>query len=158
MCNVILVPDSVVGRFSVVEGLCMNLIFKKSIFLVLLIGSSASIFCDSVKAVVVDSGEDAKSAFERVKLLAKSENAEAQAQLADLYLAGKGVAKNVQKAFKYYKKAGQLNVLRAQLAVADGYYYGHDVAQSYKKSLKCNDPSYFLFLWNIYNKSCGLIK
>ena len=115
----------------------MKSVFKKSLVFVLLLSLSAgATFRDSVTAVVVDAGDDAVAAFNRVKLLAKAGNAEAKAQLAELYLEGKGVARSVSKYLKYNKEAARLNVLKAQLALADAYYYGKDVTQSYKTSLK----------------------
>ncbi len=123
--------------FPKVEVVSMKSCFKKSSVLILLATLSAGvIFSDSIKAVAVDSSEDAKSAFKRIEALAAQGSAEAQAQLADLYLAGKGVAKDAKKALEYYKKAAELKVLRAELFLAEAYYSGKDVAQDYKEALK----------------------
>ncbi len=137
MCIVFMVGPVVKSFFPKVEVVSMKSCFKKSSVLILLATLSAGvIFSDSIKAVAVDSSEDAKSAFKRIEALAAQGNAEAQAQLADLYLAGKGVAKDAKKALEYYKKAAELKVLRAELFLAEAYYSGKDVAQDYKEALK----------------------
>jgi TPR repeat protein len=62
--------------------------------------------------------------------------AEAQYNLAGMYLEGQGVLKNNQEAIKWYRKAAEQGFIGAQFAVGAMYEDGQGVQQNYEEAAK----------------------
>jgi TPR repeat protein len=69
-------------------------------------------------------------AFKEFEPEAKAGNPVAQMSLADLYLRGKGVPQNLEKAFIWNLAAAEQELAEAQFYVAIAYQYGEGVQQN----------------------------
>ncbi|EFB2829522.1 tetratricopeptide repeat protein [Escherichia sp. 93.0816] len=54
--------------------------------------------------------------------------------IANMYLMGMGVPKDMKKAFKLYQNAAELGNTNAQVDLGDMYYFGKETIQSYEKA------------------------
>lgn len=73
---------------------------------------------------------------EVVLTLAEKGDSQAQFDLGVMYLYGKGVPKNPETAFSWFKKAAEQGHAAAQYAVGRMYYYGQGVAQDGKEAAR----------------------
>ena len=79
--------------------------------------------------------EDYENAILYLEQLAKVDYALAEFTLANLYLAGLGVAKDEKKAAYYFELAAMLEYVEAQNAIADCFYFGQGVPRNYRKAV-----------------------
>ena len=79
--------------------------------------------------------EDYEQAVSFYEQAAKLDCADAEYELAQLYQAGVGVAKDEKKAAYYFELAAMLEHAEAQNAIGDCFYYGQGVPRNYKKAV-----------------------
>jgi TPR repeat protein len=92
--------------------------------------------CVTAYAAQDEKGQPAAGSLEAVKQLAEKGNAEAQLKLAQMYQEGKGVAQNLQEAFKWCRKAAEQGLAQAQLLLGQMYETGKGVAKDGKEAMK----------------------
>lgn len=93
-------------------------------------GAFAAFAQDNVQNLAVERALRTGSFDEAVALLedlAKSNDAEAQYQLASLYRAGRGVARDDAKAFRWMRAAAATGLAKAQYSLGQMYLAGHGV-------------------------------
>jgi len=79
---------------------------------------------------------DFAAAVQLWRPLAEVGNAEAQYRLGVMYANGKGVAKDVQEAAKWYRLAAAQGHTEALYLIGASYFEGNGVAQDYKEAAK----------------------
>jgi len=90
---------------------------------------------------------------------------EAYNNLASIYLEGKGVQKNIQKAFKLFKKAADLGDSMAQVNVGLLYAWGEDIShnkmkayENFKKALNAGKSQASEYLDKLCEESAWVCK
>jgi TPR repeat protein len=79
---------------------------------------------------------DERREFETIKAKAERGDAQAQVALGFLYASGSGVARDLRKAAKWYRKAAEQGLARAQLLVAREYAEGEGVKPDKSEAFK----------------------
>ena len=92
-------------------------------------------------------------------------NPKAMNNLANMYVNGEGVAKDIHKAIELYKKAAELGNVTAMENLADRYYYGNDIAEDiaeamkwYKKAGECGSGAAYNTIGVMYHNGKGVTK
>lgn len=91
--------------------------FYEIISLHVFLSISVSVFCQSI--VIVPTS------------ISKANDANT---IANMYLMGMGVPKDMKKAFELYQIAAELGNTDAQIDLGDMYYFGKETIQSYGKA------------------------
>ena len=98
----------------------------------MMISSASADFSDALRAY---DGGDYETAYTEWRLLAEQGDAESQAALAGMYLAGAGMARDYAKAAAWYRRAAEQGQPTAQLNLGDLYSTGRgvkrDLVQAY---------------------------
>ena len=107
---------------------------KTPIFIVFFLMMIQPAYSDFNDGWIAYSSGNYKKAFEEWLPYAKQGDAQAQYNLAGLYVYGYGVDLDEKKAFEWYKKSAQQGLAKAQYNVGAMYLTSTGVNQSYKKA------------------------
>ena len=110
----------------------------KAIFRIL--GTAAAVAATGAAIVIMDKFLNEKAApfIESIEFPedAEQDDAEAQCQLGVCYEFGYGVAKSLEQAAGWYRKAAEQGYAGAQYSLGDCYYYGKGVEEDKRKAVK----------------------
>jgi TPR repeat protein len=109
--------------------------------------------------------DEATTQFEATKAKAETGDAQAQCNLGDCYLLGRGVAGDDVEAVKWYRQAAEQNDASAQESLGDCYFLGQGVAKDdveavrwYRQAAEQNDASAQESLGNCYVDGRGVAR
>lgn len=112
-----------------------------------------------------DSGTGSESAFDYLKRAADHGNAEAMAQVANMYYWGEGTRRSESDAFSYYKKASDAGSLLGKEGLADCYRLGigtggifNERALNLYKELSTYNPRIAYLIGYYLNKGEGVAR
>ena len=111
-------------------------------FLLLLFVSgffSAISLADTATGISAYDRGDYKKAFHEISETSQHGNMEAMYYLAQMYLQGNGVEKNIDFGIKWMRKAAQLGYADAQVALGYQYDLGEGVTKNYQEAAKLVD-------------------
>ena len=143
-------------------------LFKLSFLILLFVLSS----CSSVSSLFSKNKKDeaetkliTEMSFKELSKLAKKGNTEAQLELGKCYYEGDEVAKDLNEAVNWYRKAALQGLADAQYNLGDCYYKGEGVAKNlnmalywYRKAAEQNQPEAQCALGNCYFNGEGVAK